>query len=369
MHAPAGPPARAALMNPALCRSRYSPHALSHRETHLYLLRRNLTVRLGPERKSMPDMFSLDAGHLAGIRFLSIIVDGFSSFSATSLSSMLGSVINTRHLRVSGECSIFIRLVLGNTKRSLATLELDRCDAEPQDLSDMAGISIRDLRLSRCNSNVRFLLGPDVSRTLGGLDGEFSSDDYVSSIRAPMRDAVTSCICPRLTPLVTNIAPSTPSIALDSSLISKVEDTLGTHNDITSLAWPDGFVALAQARSFQSRTFVAEATFTVVPITKDAVIEGEVTLVDREDVASSASWLGNEQPNCWKHMAVAIIFGCYYRHRNNDIAYKSSHPATTFESSTDTFDYPYDTTLGPTGGSNIDAAHTNVFYIINKVYD
>ncbi|KAK0462292.1 uncharacterized protein EV420DRAFT_1220663, partial [Desarmillaria tabescens] len=41
---------------------------------------------------------------------------------------------------------------------------------------------------------------------------------------------------------------STPSIALDNSLISKVEETLlGTHNGVTSLeylAHPDGSVAL-----------------------------------------------------------------------------------------------------------------------------
>ncbi len=41
----------------------------------------------------------------------------------------------------------------------------------------------------------------------------------------------------------------------------------------------------------------------------------------------------------------------------------------TSQSSAGTFDYPYDTTLRPTGGSNFDAARTNTFYIINKVHD
>ncbi|KAK0431441.1 Fungalysin metallopeptidase-domain-containing protein [Armillaria borealis] len=175
-----------------------------------------------------------------------------------------------------------------------------------------------------------------------------------------------------------NIATSTPSIALDSSLVSKVEETLlGTHNDITSLEYlarPDGSVALTHVIQVQNgdtnawyeafvdahsgeilsvTDFVSEATFTVVPITKDAVTEGEEILVDPEDLTSSASsWVASNQTA-----------------GNNVIAYKSSQSATTFQSSADTFDYPYDTTLGPTGGSNIDAARTNAFYIINKVHD
>ncbi|KAK0184108.1 Fungalysin metallopeptidase-domain-containing protein [Armillaria mellea] len=175
-----------------------------------------------------------------------------------------------------------------------------------------------------------------------------------------------------------NIAPSTPSIVLDSSLISKVEDTLlGTHNGITSLEYlarPDGSVALAHVVQVQNddtnswyeafvdahsgeilsvTDFVAEATFTVVPITEDAVTESEQTLVDPEDLASSASgWVTSNQTA-----------------GNNVIAYKSSQTATTSESSADSFDYPYNTTIGPTNGSNIDAARTNAFYIINKVHD
>ncbi|KAK0467521.1 hypothetical protein IW261DRAFT_1612989 [Armillaria novae-zelandiae] len=141
------------------------------------LLRRNLTVRLGPDKKSTPDIFSFDAGHLAAIRFLSIIVDGFSDLGATSLSSVLVSMVNITHIRVSGGSGNFLRLVLENKKRSeLGTLEFDQCDAEPQDFLDMAGISIRDLHISRCHANVRFLLGPFTVRNLEvrglGLDGE-----------------------------------------------------------------------------------------------------------------------------------------------------------------------------------------------------
>ncbi|KAK0437415.1 hypothetical protein EV421DRAFT_1715275, partial [Armillaria borealis] len=33
------------------------------------------------------------------------------------------------------------------------------------------------------------------------------------------------------------------------------------------------------------------------------------------------------------------------------------------------FDYHYNTILSPTGRYNIDATHTNTFYIIDKVYE
>ncbi|KAK0460808.1 hypothetical protein IW261DRAFT_1614484, partial [Armillaria novae-zelandiae] len=139
-------------------------------------LRRNLTVRLGPNQKSTPDIFSFDAGHLAAIRSVYIIVDAFSNFGATSFPAVLSSMINITQIRVSGVSGTFLCLILENTKRSLVTLELDQCDAEPQDFSDMAGISIRDLRISWCHANLRFLLGPvavvNLEVRVLGLDGE-----------------------------------------------------------------------------------------------------------------------------------------------------------------------------------------------------
>ncbi|KAK0505601.1 hypothetical protein EDD18DRAFT_1400185 [Armillaria luteobubalina] len=140
------------------------------------LLRRNLTVKLGPNHTSTPDVFTFDIGHLAAIRSLSIIVDGYVDLGATSFPLVLHSMINIKHIRVIGGSGTFIRLILENITRSLVTLELDRCDAEPQDFSDMVGITIRDLRVCGCHSNMRFLLGPVTVVNLEicglGLDGE-----------------------------------------------------------------------------------------------------------------------------------------------------------------------------------------------------
>ncbi|PBK95044.1 hypothetical protein ARMGADRAFT_1077805 [Armillaria gallica] len=92
------------------------------------------------------------------------------------------------------------------------------------------------------------------------------------------------------------IYPST--IALDSSLIGQ-----GTYNDMTSLeylAQSDGSVGLTLVVEVQNNhtstwyetvywRLLTLTWFTVVPITKDAVTEGEEALVDPEALTSSAS--------------------------------------------------------------------------------
>ncbi len=65
-------------------------------------------------------------------------------------------MININLVRVSGGSGPFIRLILENTMVSLVTLELDLCNAESQNFGDVVPIVIRDLRISRCHSNMRF---------------------------------------------------------------------------------------------------------------------------------------------------------------------------------------------------------------------
>ncbi|KAK0437435.1 metalloprotease [Desarmillaria tabescens] len=174
-----------------------------------------------------------------------------------------------------------------------------------------------------------------------------------------------------------NIASSEPSIAIDS-IISKVEDVLSaTYSGVNSLEYlvqSDGSIALTHVVQVRNVTtnagyeafvdahsgdilaltdFLAEATYTVLPITKQNVLEGEETLVDPEDLDSSPiGWVQNAETA-----------------GNNVVAYKGTPTNTTVESSTDMFDYPYDVDFDPTEGGNIDAARTNAFYIINKVHD
>ncbi|KAK0437430.1 Fungalysin metallopeptidase-domain-containing protein [Desarmillaria tabescens] len=167
-----------------------------------------------------------------------------------------------------------------------------------------------------------------------------------------------------------SIASSEPSIALDS-IISKVEDVFSaTYSGINSLEYlvqSDGSITLTHVVQVQNAAtntgyeafvdvnsgdilaltdFLTEAMYMVLPITKQNVLEGEETLVDPEDLDSSPlGW------NKITYCSIVEIMSC------------------PTKSSTDTFDYPYDVDFDPTEGSNIDVAHTNAFYIINKVHD
>lgn len=51
------------------------------------------------------------------------------------------------------------------------------------------------------------------------------------------------------------------------------------------------------------------------------------------------------------------------------IAYQGVLLTTTQQSSNNTFNYPYNTGVGPLIGGNIDAARTNAFYIANRFHD
>ncbi|PBK64941.1 hypothetical protein ARMSODRAFT_978635 [Armillaria solidipes] len=121
---------------------------------------RNVTVVFGADQNPKPNLFSFNSGHLVAVRSFSIIVDGYFDIGLPSFSSVLAAMINISHVRVSGGSGPFIRLILENTMASLVTLELNRCYVEPQDFSKIIPIVIRDLRISCCHSNLRFLLGP-----------------------------------------------------------------------------------------------------------------------------------------------------------------------------------------------------------------
>ncbi|PBK95030.1 hypothetical protein ARMGADRAFT_1028466 [Armillaria gallica] len=149
-NASAGPPVRAALI--------HQKRILYHISRHF--LWRNVTVIFGTNQKSTLNLLSFDSERLAAIRSISIIVDGSFDVCPSSFTPVLASMSNVNYVRVSGASGAFIRLILENTMATLVTLELDDCYAEPQDFSEMIPIAIRDLRISTCHSNMRFLLGP-----------------------------------------------------------------------------------------------------------------------------------------------------------------------------------------------------------------
>ncbi|KAG6907055.1 hypothetical protein DXG01_010741 [Tephrocybe rancida] len=181
-----------------------------------------------------------------------------------------------------------------------------------------------------------------------------------------------------------NIAPSTPSISVESIIPAAEEALDGTYNghptSIEYLAREDGSVALTHVLQIQNEetgtwyeafvdahtgeilsvtNFVSDATYKVLPITKETFPEGLEILVDPQDTFSSPSaWHddGSTQTNNTSG--------------NNVVAYKGTQTNVTVQSAPDlVFNYTYNDALAPTEGENIDAARTNAFYIINTVHD
>ncbi|KAK1231074.1 hypothetical protein PQX77_005821 [Marasmius sp. AFHP31] len=182
-----------------------------------------------------------------------------------------------------------------------------------------------------------------------------------------------------------NIASPEPTFGV-AEAIKVVEDAVdGTHvsnvdPDLEYLARPDGSVALAHVIQVQNHEegtwfeafvdahdgtllsvndFVAHATYKVIPIEGYSVEDGYEVLVNPED--KSASPLGWHDTG---NGATTDTSG------NNAIAFRATQIATTSQSSDGpTFDYPYDTSLEPSGGHNLDASRVQAFYIANTIHD
>ncbi|TRM58391.1 Fungalysin metallopeptidase-domain-containing protein [Schizophyllum amplum] len=182
-----------------------------------------------------------------------------------------------------------------------------------------------------------------------------------------------------------NIAASTPTVEIDS-FISDIEAQLdGKFNDYSSLEYlakADGTVALVHVVQIRNEDtnawyeamvdahsgelvsitdFVADASYTVVPISKQDPTDGIETLSNPALTAASPyGWHGTSSTSTTTNTS-----------GNNVVAYKgSSTSGTTSQSSSgQVFNYRYDTSVAPTSGSNVQAATVNSFYIMNSLHD
>lgn len=180
------------------------------------------------------------------------------------------------------------------------------------------------------------------------------------------------------------IASEKPTIDV-KSVISKAEQAFnGKYNGFPTavhyLARPDGSAALVHAIQIQNEEvnswyevhvdahsgeilsatdFVAQASYTVLPITKRTLTEGLETLTDPQDtLASSLGWHNTGTTSSTTTAG------------NNVVSYKGSTTATTSQSSTGlNFQYTYSTSQAPSVANNVDAARVNAFYLINTVHD
>lgn len=123
-------------------------------------LRRNVAVVLDGCQMPKPNLLSFDTSRLSAIRTLSLAVHGYLELDSKLYSRVFTHMVNLNHVRVSGGTGTLVRSIVENVAASLGTLELEGCDADPQDFAGMAPMSIRRLSISRCHSNIRFILGP-----------------------------------------------------------------------------------------------------------------------------------------------------------------------------------------------------------------
>ncbi|KAJ7097447.1 Fungalysin metallopeptidase-domain-containing protein [Mycena epipterygia] len=200
----------------------------------------------------------------------------------------------------------------------------------------------------------------------------FNSDDMVVAIGS-------SFVKP------TKIASSTPSVSFDDAKTTAEAALDGTYlseipSTIEYFAKDDGSAVLVhalQVRNEEAGTwynafvdahtntlvsvtdYVAKASYLVLPITKETLLEGFETVVDPADpLASPDGWHSDGTTNTTDTSG------------NNVLTYKTSTTSTTTESDTGlVFAYPQSATTAPTTTANVNAARVNNFYLVNSIHD
>ncbi|KAJ3486318.1 hypothetical protein NLI96_g4331 [Meripilus lineatus] len=180
------------------------------------------------------------------------------------------------------------------------------------------------------------------------------------------------------------IASTTPSINVQDAIQRAEAAVNGTYNQhpptIEYVAKENGSVVLAHVLQVENEhsgafveafidahsgelthlnNFVAEASYRVVPITKQYLTQGFETLVDPQDLTAS--------PEGWHsdgRVSTITTSG------NNAIAFKGTLSAVTTQSSAPlNFIFNQTASQQPSVQVNLDAARTNAFYVVNTVHD
>ncbi|KAI9456867.1 hypothetical protein BJY52DRAFT_1212809 [Lactarius psammicola] len=168
-----------------------------------------------------------------------------------------------------------------------------------------------------------------------------------------------------------------------SSFIEHKKSLYGTHNGqpatLEFIMQPNGFAALTHVIQIQNDTartwyeafvdahnntilsvtdFVSKASYLALPIHEQDPTQGFQTITDPQDLTAS--------PNGW-HQEFTTVSNLTAG--NNVIAYKGSQLITfaTETSAVLNFNYPADLTQDPTHGTNVPAAITNAFYVVQYI--
>ncbi|KAG6853681.1 hypothetical protein C0991_002324 [Blastosporella zonata] len=182
----------------------------------------------------------------------------------------------------------------------------------------------------------------------------------------------------------TKISSSTPSVSVDAAVLIAEAALDGTYNNYPAkleyLAKDDGTAVLTHVLQIRNEAagtwyqafvdahsgelvsvvdFVVQASYLVLPFTKEILTQGFETISDPQDLAAS--------PYGW-HSTVTT--NTTTTAGNNVLSYKTSTSSTSSQSSAGlNFIYPQSASTAPTTTANIDAARVNAFYVGNSVHD
>ncbi|KAJ7161771.1 Fungalysin metallopeptidase-domain-containing protein [Mycena crocata] len=184
----------------------------------------------------------------------------------------------------------------------------------------------------------------------------------------------------------TSVASSTPSVsfedakktaeaALDGTFLDEVPATveyfakddgsavlvhvLQVRNEETG-TWYNAFVDAHSNELVSITDYVAHASYLVLPIWKETLLEGFETVVDPADLeASPLGWHSDGTTN------TTTTSG------NNVITYKTSQTTGLTSQSADglVFGYPQNAAAAATTTANVNAARVNNFYLVNSLHD
>lgn len=123
-------------------------------------------------------------------------------------------------------------------------------------------------------------------------------------------------------------------------------------------AWLEAFIDAHSGDLVSVSDFVAHASYTVVPVTKDNLDNGLVTLRDPQDLEAS--------PLGWHSIAADV--NSTDTSGNNVVAFLGQQLGSETSPRLN-FNARYDENRQPTNAQNMEASLTNAFYIINSVHD
>ncbi|KAJ7182352.1 Fungalysin metallopeptidase-domain-containing protein [Mycena crocata] len=247
--------------------------------------------------------------------------------------------------------------------------------------------SLEDRTLAFIESHLN--VGSDAVSFKSGFAGEVSEHAFVrqSIDGIPVANAVANVAFNKDDKVVAfgssfrTSPPSTPTVSLEDAISAAEEALDGKFNEhpptLEFLALEDGSLRLTHVMQIQNEEtaawfeafvdahtgdvlsvtdFVTKASYLVLPLTKEILTQGFLTLVDPQDTAGD--------PNGWHSDGTTTTTG------NNAIAFKGAQTATTAQSAAGlVFNYPQSATTAPTTTANVNAARVNAFYIVNSIHD